>query len=305
MTMTTGNPATERLRGIASMIAAVFVFAIMDASMKRLSSHYGLFQVSSLRCFASLLFLALPIVWQRSWATLQPKFLTLHIFRAVLGVTMLGCFVFAVRRLTLAQTYSLFLCAPLLMTALSVPIYKEHVPARRWFAILFGLGGVLVMLQPSGKGFGSMPAAIAAAVGAACYALSALTVRSLGRSNSSTSMVFWFLLMVGIGSGALSLGDWHPVASGDWGWLASIGLSGALGQFWLTDAFRRAPASVVGPFEYISILWAFAIDWVFWSASPTQELLIGAGIVIASGVFIIWDERRLAQLVMNPACPPP
>jgi drug/metabolite transporter (DMT)-like permease len=74
---------------------------------------------------------------------------------------------------------------------------------------------------------------------------------------------------------------------------------------WLTDAFRRAPPSVVGPFEYTAILWAFAIDWIFWSASPSLSLVIGACIVIASGVVVILDERRLGQLALNPASPPP
>jgi drug/metabolite transporter (DMT)-like permease len=91
----------------------------------------------------------------------------------------------------------------------------------------------------------------------------------------------------------------------DLGWLAAIGISGALGQFWITDAFRRAPPSVVGPFEYTAILWAFAIDWIFWSAVPTPRLMTGAAVVIASGVFVIWDERRLAQLALNPSTPQP
>jgi len=153
--------------------------------------------------------------------------------------------------------------------------------------------------------FWYLAAAGAAAGATLCYALSALTVRSLGPTNSSMSMVFWYLALVSIGAGILGLRDWRPVQSGDWVWLAGIGLFGALGQLWLTDAFRRAPPSVVGPFEYTAILWAFAIDWVFWSASPSPSLLIGAGVVIASGIFVILDEHRLAQLALNPACPPP
>jgi drug/metabolite transporter (DMT)-like permease len=296
--------AAERLRGIVSMIAAVFVFSIMDALMKRLSMHYGTFQVSCLRCAASLLPTGLALLWRRAWPLLRVRSPALHLFRAALGVAMQATFIFAVRRLSLAETYSLFLCAPLLMTALSVPLQGERVPLRRWIAILVGLGGVLLILRPSGRGFGS-PAAAAAAVSALCYALSALTVRALGRTNSNASMVFWWLVLVGTGSGLLAIGDWRPLRGDDWGWLAGIGVSGALGQYWITDAFRRAPPAVVGPFEYTSILWAFGIDWVFWSASPTPQLLAGAGVVIAGGIFVIWDERRLAQVAMTPASPPP
>jgi drug/metabolite transporter (DMT)-like permease len=296
----------ERLRGIAYMVAAVFVFSIMDALLKRLSTHYGPLQISCLRCISSWLFLLPPIAWQRTWATLRPANPSLHLFRVVLGIGMLGSFIFAVHRLSLAQTYSLFLAAPLLMTALSVPIHGEKVTRKRWSAILVGLGGVLVILHPwATNGSFSMIAASAAALATVCYSLSALTVRTLGRSNSSMSMVFWYLLLVSIGAGVLAIGEWRPVLVSDWGWLIGIGVTGALGQMWLTDAFRRAPPSVVGPFEYTAILWAFAIDWIFWSAAPSLSLVIGACIVIASGIVVIADERRLGQLALSPASPPP
>lgn len=299
------HPSQERLRGIASMVAAVFVFSIMDSLMKRLSAHYGALQISCLRSISSWLFLLLPISWNRSWAALRPSNARLHLFRAVLGVGMLASFVFAVHRLSLAQTYSLFLAAPLLMTALSVPVHGEKVAGRRWLAIAIGLSGVLIILHPWKSGGLSMMAASAAAVATVCYSLSALTVRTLGRSDSSMSMVFWYLLLVSIGAGLLAIGDWRPVLGADWIWLIGIGLTGALGQMWLTDAFRRAPPSVVGPFEYTSILWAFAIDWIFWSAAPSLSLIAGACVVIACGIFIIVDEHRLATLALNPASPPP
>jgi drug/metabolite transporter (DMT)-like permease len=303
--LTAREPQRERPRGIASMIAAVFVFSIMDSLMKRLSAHYGPLQISCLRSISSWLFLLPPIAWHGTWATLRPSNPRLHLFRAVLGVGMLGSFVFAVHRLSLAQTYSLFLAAPLLMTALSVPIHGEKVTGRRWMAIVVGLGGVLVILQPWGNGGFSVIAASAAALATVCYSLSALTVRTMGRNHSSLSMVFWYLLLVGIATGLLAIGDWRPVLGSDWVWLIGIGVTGALGQMWLTDAFRRAPPSVVGPFEYTALLWAFAIDWIFWSAAPSLSLVAGACIVIASGIVVIVDERRLAGLALNPASPPP
>jgi drug/metabolite transporter (DMT)-like permease len=295
----------ERLRGIAYMVAAVFVFAIMDALLKGMSLHYGPLQVACLRCISSWLFLLPLIAWRQSWRTLRPRNPQLHAFRAVLGIGMLASFIYAVHRLSLAQTYSVYLTAPLLMTALSVPIHGEKVTGSRWLAVVVGLSGVLVILKPWGHRDFSMIAASAAALATICYSLSALTVRTLGRGNSSMSMVFWYLLLVGIGSGLLAIRDWRPVPVSDWGWLIGIGISGALGQMWLTGAFRRAPPSVVGPFEYTSILWAFAIDWIFWSASPSLSLISGACIVVASGIVVIVDERRLDQLALNAANPPP
>jgi drug/metabolite transporter (DMT)-like permease len=295
----------ERLQGITRMIAAVFVFAIMDASLKRLSADYSIYQVSCMRCFSSLLFLMIPVISRGAYAELRMQSPLLHLTRAVLGFGMLVSFIFAVHRLTLAETYAVTLCAPLLMTALSVPIQKEHVPGRRWLAIAVGLAGVLLILRPSASGFQSVSAVLAAALAALCYALLALTLRKMSRTNTSTGMVFWFFVLVGTTTGLISVADWRPIPPGDWGWLALVGVSGALGQYWLTDAFGRAPVSVIGPFEYTSILWAFAIDWIFWSAKPTAGLIAGAAIVIGSGIFIILDEHRLAQLAMNPASPPP
>ncbi len=298
------NPR-ERLRAITTMLGAVGMFAIMDALLKRLSVHYGPMQLAFLRCTSSLVFVLGAVHWQRSWTSVRPANPLLHLARGVLGTLMLGGFVYAVRRLNLAQTYSLFLCAPLLMTALSVPLYGDHVPARRWLAIAVGLSGVLIILHPWRGGFGSLAGTAAAAGACICYALSASAVRTLGRRNSTLSMVLWFLVLAGMGSGLLSLADWRPLVRSDWIWLIAVGVSGSLGQLWLTDAFRRAPASVVGPFEYTAILWAFAIDWFFWSATPTASLIVGAAIVIVSGVYIILDERRLAELALAPASPPP
>src|ERR1700676_2307519 len=154
----------NRLRGIGFMIAGVFVFSIMDALMKRWSAHYGPLQIACLRSLSSLVFLLPAIAWRRSWASLRAAGPMLHAFRGLLGVTMLTSFVFAVHRLTLAQTYSLFLAAPLLMTALSVPIHGERVSGRRWLAVIVGLGGVLIILHPWGQGSFSMIAASAAAL---------------------------------------------------------------------------------------------------------------------------------------------
>lgn len=296
---------SDRLRGISSMIAAVFVFAIMDAAMKRLSSHYPALQISCMRSLSSLLCIAVPILWRRSWNDFKATSPLLHAIRGALGVTMLVSFLFAVKSLSLAQTYSLFLAAPLLMTALSVPLFGDRVSGTRWAAIIAGLVGVLCILKPWSTGAMPLAAAGAAAAATVCYSFSALTVRSLGARNSSMSMVFWYLALVGAASGALSLTHWQAIASDDWKWLATIGISGALGQFWLTDAFRRAPASVVGPFEYTAILWAFLIDWIFWSAHPSLSLVLGAGVVIASGIFVIFDEKRMTEIDCLRGVPPP
>lgn len=302
--MSTERNPTHNLHGIAAMLAAVFVFAIMDASMKRLSQTYGPFEISCLRCTASIVFLLLPVAVTGSWRSLRPANPLLHAGRAALGIGMLGSFIYAVRRLSMAEAYTLFLCAPLMVTALSVPLLGERVSARRWLTIAAGLAGALIMLRPNSNGFVSLAAA-AAAASACCYALSAISVRALGRTNSSAAMVMWFLVLVGVGSALLAAPSWRAVEPGDWGWIGLIGVSGALGQYWVTDAFRSAPPSVVAPFEYSSILWAFSIDWVFWSVLPSRVVITGAFVVISCGLAIIWDERRYAGLAATAAVSPP
>ncbi|HEY5102678.1 MAG TPA: DMT family transporter, partial [Steroidobacteraceae bacterium] len=157
----------------------------------------------------------------------------------------------------------------------------------------------------SATGFVSLAAA-AAAVATCCYALSAVLVRTLGRTNSSAGMVLWFLILVGLGSGLLAAPGWRGVAAADWSWLVVIGITGALGQYGVTEAFRCAPPAVVAPFEYSAILWAFGIDWLFWSVLPSAIVIMGATLIIGCGLFIIWDERRATTLApMAAASPPP
>jgi drug/metabolite transporter (DMT)-like permease len=285
---------SPRLRGIAYMIAAVFVFAIMDALMKGLSTRYSTVQVSCLRCLSSLACMAPLLIARGTWRELRMSGVRWHLLRGLIGVTMLASFIYGVRHLTLSQAYSLYLTAPLLMTVLSIPIFHEHVPPRRWLVILLGFAGVIVILKPWEEGAYPLLPAAAVVFATLCYALSALMVRSLSRTNSRMTLVFWYLLLVAIGSGALAARQWQPLQPQDWWWLAGLGISGTLGQLWITAAFSCAPPSVVGPFEYTALLWAFVIDRVVWTTSPTLSLVVGALFVVGSGIFIIEDERRMS-----------
>jgi drug/metabolite transporter (DMT)-like permease len=275
------------------MIGAAFVFAIMDALMKGMSARYPALQIACLRCLTSFLCLCPVLAWRRSWNALRIARPAWHLLRAVFGITMLACFVYGVRRLTLSQAYSLYLTAPLMMTALSVPLFRERVRFRRWLLILFGLSGVIIILEPWREGSYALLPSAAVVLATLCYSLSALMVRSLSRVQPPMALVFWYLLLVGLGSGALGSRDWLPIQPRDWGVLAGIGLAGTLGQLWITEAFSSAPPSVVAPFEYTALLWAFAIDRLVWSTSPSLLLLAGGAIVVGSGIVIIEEERRV------------
>jgi drug/metabolite transporter (DMT)-like permease len=133
-------------------------------------------------------------------------------------------------------------------------------------------------------------------------------VRVLTRTESTTALVFWFLVLLTLFAGLLSIPGWVPVRDSDWGWLALLGVFGALGQHFVTEAFRNAPASVIAPFEYTALLWAVAIDWVVWSTWPGDRLWVGAGLIIACGLYLIRRERVKGGATVaapNPETPVP
>lgn len=284
--------ASENLRGIGAMLVAVVAFAGTDAVLKVLAGHYPPMQIGALRGAASLPFVLMSVALLGRWRDLRPVRWPLHLARGLLSVVLLGGFVFSLQKLSLADAYSIFFVAPLLVTAFAVPLLGEHVGWRRWIAIAIGLGGVLIMLRPSGDGLDTLSAAGAFA-SAVAYALSAIAVRVLTRTDTTVSMVFWFLVSLTIFAGVLAIPSWVPVRSADWGWIAALGLLGSIGQHFITEAFRHAPASVIAPFEYTALIWAVAIDWVFWKVLPGVGLFIGGGIVIAAGLYLIWRERQL------------
>ena len=284
----------EHLRGIGAMLVAIAFFSFMDALMKGLAGNYPALQVASLRGFASIPFVLLAVAVRGRWNRLRPVNVKLHLVRGVLAIVMLAGFIYALARLSMSDAYALFMCAPLLVAALSVPLLGEKVRAPQWIAIGVGLTGALVMLRPTGAGFASAGgfAALAAAV---AYALAVLSVRQLARTDSTESMVLTFTVLLAVGAGLLALRGWVPVDwSRDWLLIAGMGLTGAIGQHFVTEAFRHAPASTIAPFEYTAMVWAIAIDFVVWRVLPGALTLIGSAIVIGAGVYLIRRERQVA-----------
>jgi drug/metabolite transporter (DMT)-like permease len=281
---------TTSSRGVSAMFIAVAAFSFMDALLKLFATHYPPMQVTAIRGAASLPFVVLPLWYAGRLSELKPTRLGLHLFRGVLGIIMLATFVLALREAPLASVYSIYMAAPLLIAALAAWWLKEKVDSGRWLAIVIGLIGVIVILQPRPDDL-SMIAGIAAVASALCYALAAITARVLTRTERSSAMVFTFLMIITIVAGALALPGWVAIRPSD-GWLiVAIGGLGAAGQHYITEAFRHAPAAVVAPIEYTALLWGIAIDWVAWSVLPGGMMLGGASLVIAAGLYVAWRER--------------
>ncbi|MCI4568403.1 DMT family transporter [Lysobacter sp. CFH 32150] len=287
---TSAHTAARRTRAIFLMLTAVGLFALMDAGLKLLTAHYPPFQVATLRGASSLPFV---LVWALATTGVGPLLRvrwSLHLLRGVLGIAMMAGFVYALRTLPLTTAYSIFFVAPLLITALSVPFLREHVGPRRWIAIAIGLLGVLVVLRPTGEGVLTI-AGLAVLLAALGYAVSAITVRILARTDSTQAMVVWLMALMALGAGALAWPGWVPLRSEDLWIILGIGLGGALGQYTITEAFRLGEASLIAPLEYTALVWGVGLDLALWGVLPDAVTWLGAAIIVASGLYLLRRER--------------
>ena len=292
--MQTTTPHAHRWHAIALMLVAVATFALMDAGLKLLSAHYPPLQVAALRGASSL---PLVLAWALATTGVAPLLRVrwpLHLLRGALGIAMMASFVYALRTLPLSTAYSIFFIAPLLITALSVPFLGEHVGPRRWGAIAVGLLGVLVLLRPTGAGMLSL-AALAVLLAALMYAVSAITVRLLARSDSTQAMMVWLLVIMAFGAGLLAWPHWLPLRGEDAWLICGIGIAGAFAQYAITEAFRRGEASLIAPLEYTALVWGVLLDATLWGVLPDAVTWIGAGIIVASGLYLLRRERVHAE----------
>jgi len=283
----------EKLVGMTAMLIGVASFAIMDACLKLLTAHYSAWQVAALRGLA-----ALPVVF--AWALysggarqlVQVRW-PLHLVRGVMAVVMMGSFTYGIKALSLAKAYTIFFIAPLLMVLLSMVLLGERVRRPQWIAIGVGFVGVLIALKPETTGFGwwGTLAMLGTAVG---YAVSSVLVRILGRTDSTQSMMFWMTAMLSVGATLLALADWVPITPAHYPILAGVALTGAVGQWGVTVAFKHAPAATVAPLEYTGLAWVAIIDITVWSVFPSLRTLLGAALIIGCGVYVLRSETRAA-----------
>ena len=279
---------------ILFMLAAVALFALMDAGLKLLAAHYPPLQVATLRGLSSLPFVLVWVLCTANVRSLLRVHWPLHLLRGALGIALMVGFVYGLRSLPLSTAYAITFVAPMLVTAMAGPLLGETVGRQRWIAIGIGLVGVLVILRPTTQGLATT-GGLAVLIGAACYAASAITVRLLAQRDSVQSMVLWFLVLLSLGAGLLAAPDWVPLQTSD-GWLiAGVGLAGSLAQVALTEAFRRGEASLIAPLEYTALFWVVCLDLLLWGVLPDTVTWIGAGIVVASGLYLLRREKVHAE----------
>ena len=286
-------PASEPTigRGIASMLLAVMVFSTMDAFIKWLAPTYPVMEIVFFRSLFGLVPL-LPMIMRQGRAAIRTQRPFGQTLRALAGLGATVCFFHAYRYLPLADVFGIAFAAPLFVTALSVPLLGERVGIRRWSAVSVGFLGVLIMVRPD-SGIAD-PATLLTLVGTLCYSLTLIFIRNLGKTEPAASIVFYATCTNTVASALTLPFAWLTPDWPDLSLLVLIGLMGGVGQLAITRAFRLAPAAVVAPFDYTALPYAAALGYLIWGDAPEPIFLLGALIVIGSGLYILHRETRLA-----------
>lgn len=281
----------QRLTGILLMMAAVASFACLDATAKYLNDHMHTVQVVWAR-YAFAFLLAFVFINPFSHPGLmRTTRLGLQMGRSLLLLLSTVLNFIALRYLQLDQTVSIIFMTPFLVALLAGPMLGEWISTRRWIAIVVGFGGVLVVTRP-GLG-GIHPAALLCVVGACCYAAYSIMTRLLARTDSSETTLFYSNLLGFVGMSAV-LPPFFTLPTDPLliFLMVAVGGLGALGHFVLIIGHRLAPAPVLAPFVYTQIVWMIALGYAVFGDVPNAFTLAGAGIVIASGLYLLFAERR-------------
>lgn len=276
------------------MVVAVAFFALMDTVLKLLAGHYPAVQVAALRGLVALPLVLAYVTWRRAWGRVWHLRWPLHLVRGVLAVAMLTLFSYGLGALPLANAYTLFFVAPLMITLLAVLWLGERVPRAHGWAVALGLLGVLVALRPSPDAFLGWPG-LAVLGAAACYATSAVLGRLLCRTDSTESLVLWSMVMLAAGAALLAWPVWVPLNPAHAPWLVALALTGFGGQLAITEAFRHGQASAVAPFEYTALAWGIGLDVLLWQVWPDGYTLSGAAVIVLAGLYLVRHERIHAQ----------
>jgi drug/metabolite transporter (DMT)-like permease len=289
VTAATSGLTGDRIpRGIGFALGAFTIFSCADATVKWLSATHSIFQI----IFMSTLFAFIPVaglvMHEGGVRALRPRHPWLVALRAfLLAIDMVFVF-YAFSKLPLADAYTMLFTAPMLVTALSVPLLGERVGWRRWSAVAVGFGGVLIVLRP---GFAEINLGhIAALASSSFFALSLIVARRIGNSETGSTLLVSMMVALLIVSGPVLPTVYVASRPSDLALLAGLGLLMGLGHLGLIQALRLAPSAVVAPFHYSQIIWAVIFGLLLFGNRPTVWVIAGSTIIIASGLYILWRE---------------
>lgn len=294
-------PQQNRLLGIGLRIGAATSFGLMAAAIKL--GHEAEISTPELVFYRFAFGLPPLLAWMAltgsfgAWRTQRPG---LHVTRGALGLVTMTLAFSALAYLPLAEAATIGFVAPLFSVILSALLLKEPVGRYRWSAVAVGFAGVLIVMQPAGShlpAFG-LALALASAMGVAAVTI---TIRQMGRTESTPTTVLWFTGFSMLAAGLLLpfYGGAHDAR--EWWILAGLGLAGGVGQLFLTSSLRFAPVPVVVPFDYVQLLWAVLLGWLVWETQPPATSWMGAAVIVASGLYTVYREHKLGRDKPRPA----
>ena len=289
----TSAAASDSRMGILMMLLGMSLFSINDALGKWLVSEYPVAMLLAIRSLFGAVLLA-PMIWREGVrAVFAVDRLPFHLLRVGCVTGEVACFYWAVRDLPLANVMTIYMAAPLIVTALSVPLLGEKVGWKRGSAVVIGLIGVLIIINPVDVHFdASLLLPLTAAL---MFALYSIATRAVSHKDSAVTSVFYAGVVGALAISLIGPFYWTEVSSSDWIVLGALCVCGALSHYCLIQAYSILPASEVQPVTYLQLVMIVFIAVIFFEEQVTANMVVGAVIVIGAGLFTVWRENRLAK----------
>ena len=288
---TVASSARNPLHGIGFMIFMTICFSSLDASAKYLSSELPLWVLLWGRYVFNFLFVALFFLLGAPADIIHTQNIKLQILRSILQVASTLTFWLALMFLPLVDCVVILFVAPLLVTMLAAPLLGESVGRHRWTAVLLGFVGVMVVMRPGFTIFDWV--AISPLITALLYAGVQISTRILGRTDGALTTLLYSSAGGVIISSIGVLFFWVTPSLEQWLVLGWLGFLGALGHYLMIKAYEIAPASLLAPFDYTTLIWATILGFVIFGDLPDTWTVVGAVIIMSSGLYLIRRESRL------------
>lgn len=290
------RPQDQPLRGIAYILLSMTAFSVMNVFGKAMTGGYDVLQVVFFRSFFVLVPCGAVILWQQKPALFTTTNPRSHLIRGIVGLACMLCVFYALKLLPLADAVAIGFLGPTFATVAAMLFLKEKAGWQRWVAIIGGLIGVLIMLQPGKVPVNHIGLAVAL-LGSLLYGVTMLWVRKLGRTEPALTTVWFFGLFATVMMALALPFVWVTPSWGDFAQLTMTGLCAFVGQLYVTKAYQYAPAATVSPFNYTTLLWAILFGNIFWHEMPTPQILMGAVVVVLAGsVTAIYEARQRRPL---------
>lgn len=286
------------MRGAIYALIAFAIFSTHDVVVKTLGAEYHAIQIIFFSVLLGFPLVLLMLIRDRSDGNLRPVHLWWTALRTAAAVVTGVTAFYAFSVLPLAQTYAILFAAPLLITVLAIPVLGEKVGIRRSLAVIVGLGGVMIVLRPgeADLSFGHA-AALAAAI---CSSLASVIVRKIGKDERAAVLLVYPMVANFVMLGAALPLVYRPMPIEHLGMIGIIALFGFVAMLFVIAAYRAAEAVIVAPMQYSQMIWATIFGALIFDETPDAMTLLGAAVIIASGLYIVLREGGGKASINNP-----